>query len=158
MDKLTFPITPDDDLVCGVSALVAAGQPVLRPIHGHALIDTGATKTSVSSSILRKLGLNVPTVQTTTMALTGSVRVDLFEVGVCIIDGANPSAPMHVLPDLLVMELPAPLGQVDVLIGMDILLTTRFVLDEHAPIQFELDSSLEAHARRSKRSPRQPLA
>ena len=147
MDKLTFPITPDDDLVCDVligldgdttTTLVGAGQSVLRPIHGRGVIDTGTTKTSVSASILRKLGLNVPTVQATTMALTGGVRVDLFEVSVSILDLANPSAPMHVLPDLLVMELPAPLGQVDVLIGMDILLTTRFVLDG-ASRQFSLE-------------------
>lgn len=74
MPKLTFPIRPDG-LVCDVligldgkttTKLVAARQAILPPIPCRGLIDTGTDVTSVASTVLRRLGLNTPTVHATT--------------------------------------------------------------------------------------------
>jgi hypothetical protein len=93
------------------------------------LIDTGTDITSVASMVLRRLGLNTPTVQATTQTVSGAAHVDLFEVSVNVLNLGNPSDPKYVLPTLRIMELPTPLAAFDVLIGLDILLTTRLLLD-----------------------------
>jgi hypothetical protein len=59
-------------------------------------------------------------------------------VSVSITDFGTPGAPLFVQPTLLVMELPLALANVDVLIGMDILLGCRMLLDGPAR-QFTLD-------------------
>jgi hypothetical protein len=137
MPKLTFPVQRDG-LICDVligmdgqttAALVAAGQPVLPPILCRALIDTGTDITSVASLVLRRLGLNTPTVQATTQTVSGSAHGDLFEVSMNVLDLGNPSGPKYVLPTLRIMELPTPLSNFDVLIALDVLLTVRLLLD-----------------------------
>ncbi|HEY7428400.1 MAG TPA: hypothetical protein VH682_29480 [Gemmataceae bacterium] len=120
------------------TALVAVGQPVLAPILCRGLIDTGTDITSVASKVLRRLGLNTPTVQATTQTVRGSAPVDLFEVSVNVLDLGNPSRPKFVLPTLRIMELPTPLSNLDVLIGLDMLLRARLLLDGPGRI-FTLD-------------------
>jgi hypothetical protein len=46
-----------------------------------------------------------------------------------ITDFGNPASPLLTFPILPVMEIPAPLPTVDVLIGLDILRTIRLVVD-----------------------------
>lgn len=137
MATLTFPIQPDG-LICNVmigldgraaTTLVAAGQPVLAPILCRGLIDTGTDITCVASAVLRQLALNVPVARSKTGSTTGTAPVDLFEASVNVLDLRNLSGPKLILPDVLVMELPNPLPNLDVLIGLDVLLTTRLLLD-----------------------------
>jgi hypothetical protein len=137
MPKLTFPIQADG-LICDVlvgldgqttTMLVATKQPILPPIRCRGLIDTGTDSTCVASAILRQLGLSLPTVRTTTHTTTGSASVDLYDVSVNVLDLRVPSGPKLVLPDLRVMEVVATLPNFDVLIGLDVLLTARLLLD-----------------------------
>jgi len=58
----------------------------------------------------------------------GTPAVGLFRVPLSIFDPAQPLLSWFVYPDLLVMELP-PGTPVDVLIGMDVLLNCRMLLD-----------------------------
>jgi hypothetical protein len=146
MPTLKFPVRPDG-LLCDVlvgldgattTALAAAGQAIPPPIFCRALIETGTDVTSVTSAILRRLGLSVPTVQKTTQTAIGTAHVDLLEASVSVLDLGNPSGPKLVLPDLLVMEISATLPVFDVLIGLDVLLTARLFLDGPSRV-FSLD-------------------
>ncbi len=137
MATLTFPIQPDG-LICDVliglvgkttAALVAAGQAVLAPVLCRGLIDTGADITSIAPAVLRQLGLSIPVAKSKTRTTTGSAPVDLFEVSVNVLDLRNLSGPKLILPTVMVMEVPAPLLNLDVLIGLDVLLTARLILD-----------------------------
>lgn len=137
MATLTFPIQPDG-LICDVligldgkatTALVAARQAVLAPILCRGLIDTGTDITSVAPAVLRQLGLNIPVAKSKTRTTTGSSPVDLFEVSVNVFDLSNLSGPKLILPTVMVMEVPAPLSNLDILIGLDVLLTARLFLD-----------------------------
>lgn len=111
------------------TALVAARQHVLPPIPCRGLIDTGTDITCVTSRVLRQLGLNTPAVQATTHTTTGSASVDLYDVSLNVLDLRVPSGPKLVIPDLRIMETPAALPSFDVLIGLDVLRTTRLLFD-----------------------------
>lgn len=146
MPKLTFPLQ-SDGLICDVligldgratTALAISGQPILAPIRCRGLVDTGTDVTCVASAVLRQLGLNVPIFKSKTRTTTGTAPVDLFEASVGVLDLHNLSGPTLVLPDVLVMELSTPLTNIDVLIGLDVLLTARLVLDGPRQI-FTLD-------------------
>jgi hypothetical protein len=52
----------------------------------------------------------------------------LYRVSLSVFDPANPLVPWFVVPDLEVMELPSSV-RYDVLIGMDVLLECRLLLD-----------------------------
>lgn len=134
---MTFPIQ-SDGLVCDVligldgpttAALAAAGQPIRAPIVCRGLIDTGTDITCVNAAILRRLGLNTPSVHATTQTVSGSAYVDLFEVSINVLDLSQPSGPKLIFPTLRIMEPPNPLTNLDVLIGLDMLLTARLLLD-----------------------------
>jgi hypothetical protein len=111
------------------ASLVASGQPILAPILCRGLVDTGTDVTCVAPSVLRRLALTVPVAKSKTRSSTGSAPVDLFRVRVNVLDLRNLSGPKLILPDVLVMELPNPLTNLDVLIGLDVLLTARLLLD-----------------------------
>lgn len=100
-----------------------------RPIRCRGLVDTGSDATCVAPAILRQLGLHAPSVQTSTTTASGLASARLFEVSVSVMNLADPHTPMLVAPKLLAMELTTILPGLDVLIGMDILLTTRLILD-----------------------------
>jgi hypothetical protein len=63
--------------------------------------------------------------------------VKLFRISLSVFDLTRPSLPWFVVPDLEVMELP-PHIPLDVLIGMDVLLECRLLLDGPGR-QFTLD-------------------
>ena len=134
---MTFPIQPDG-LLCDVlvgldgqttTRLHAAGQAILPPVRCRGLIDTGTDVTCVAPAVLRRLGLNNPAHRTKTHTVSGVAAVDLFEVSLSVADLANLPGPMLVLPSLQVLEVPGTLPNLDVLIGMDVLLTARLLVD-----------------------------
>lgn len=137
MQELKFPITPDGmicDVLIGLNgqttkSLVSARQAISPPVPCRGLIDTGSDVTCVGSAVLRRLGLIAPIAKTTTTTISGTVPVDLFEVSRNILNLAASQGPMLVFSDLLVMELTGSVPKLDVLIGMDALLTTRLLLD-----------------------------
>ncbi len=84
--------------------------------------------TVISSAILRQLGVPVQghaTVHTT----AGVMAVELYEVSLGVTDFGLPNAPELVASTLRVMELTQVLPEVEILIGLDVLLTCRFRLD-----------------------------
>jgi hypothetical protein len=142
MPQITVPIQPDG-LICDVlvgldgkstAALQAAGRPLLAPTRCRGEIDTGTDVTCVAAAVVRGLGLSTPAQQRTTHTVTGQVRVNLFSVSLGVVNIADPASPMLVFPTLLVMEAPAPLPNLDVLIGLDILRTIRLVVDGPAGV------------------------
>jgi hypothetical protein len=108
--------------------LTARGLPVPTPIHCRGLLDTGSDVTAVSASIPARLGL-VPTRRATTTTAAGPTHVDLYTVSLSVTDAATPGAPMLSAPNLLVTQLAAPLPGVEVLIGLDVLLSACLLLD-----------------------------
>lgn len=145
MPKLTFPIQQKELRLSAMISLnhpamlglITAGQPLPVPISTIALLDTGSNITAVTTDVLQKLGIS-PIVQTSTHTARGSVPVQLFEVSLSIPPAGNLPGPMLTRSDLTVMELVDPPLDVEVLIGMDILLDCRLLLDGPGG-QFTLD-------------------
>ncbi len=145
MAQLTFPLQQNElRLVAVISlnhqamaALVAAGQPFPTPIWATGLIDTGSSISCITADIVQKLGIPA-VVHTSTRTASGSVPVRLFRVSLSIPPAGNLPGAMLTRDDLLVMELIDPPPDVDVLIGLDILLDCRLLLDGPAR-QFTLD-------------------
>src|SRR5207249_2622693 len=137
MPRLVYPVLPDGllvDVVVGLrrlttANLLAAGQPITRPVCARGVIDTGSDRTVVSAAILQRLGV-AASHQGSTQTITGSLSVQLFKVSVGVTDFGDPTAPELVEPDLLVMELVTALPvKIEVLIGLDILLGCKFLLE-----------------------------
>jgi hypothetical protein len=136
VSRLTFPVVPEGLAVPvwiglpgrATAQLVAAGQPVPAPVQARGLIDTGSDRTCVASALVHRFGLP-PAMQTSTTAVSGQIPVNLYEVSLSITDPATAGAPMLVEPDLLVMELPVALKNVDVLVGLDVVLECRLLID-----------------------------
>lgn len=135
MAQLTFPIVTDELLVDvrvnlhapALAGLQAAHRPAPASIVARAIIDTGSNASGISASAVQQLAL-VPYLQSQTQGIAGSVSVQLYRVSLSIFDAAQAHLPWLVQPDLLVMELP-PGVPVDVLIGMDVILCCRLLLD-----------------------------
>jgi hypothetical protein len=143
MSQLTFPVSPVGLAVpvwIGLSGTVIAvrygtGRPISPPVQARGLLDTGSDVTAVASWLLQ--GLPVATV-TTTHTVAGLVKVNLYEVSLGITDPGQPGSPWLTEADLLVMELAAVLPNVDVLIGLDVLLRYKLLLEGPAR-QFTLE-------------------
>ena len=130
-DMLTqsYPVSADGlalEVMIGLpgnafAPLVAAGQPVPAPILVRALIDTGSDVTCVAIRIPQQFGL-IPIGPSKTQTVSGSLPVNLYEVSLSIPGVSAVTGPLLVLPQLLVMELAQTLQNVDVLIGLDVLL------------------------------------
>lgn len=144
MAQLTFPISGSElwvDVRVNLSApdlvnVQTAGGPAPPSVFARAQIDTGSNVTVVAASIIGRLGI-APVVHTTTQGIAGPVSVRLFRVSLSILDVTQPHLPWVTEPDLLVMEAP-PNPPVDILIGMDVLLGCRLLVDGPAR-QFTLD-------------------
>jgi len=135
MPQLTFVIVPYGlvvDVVVNLEAAVllplrASGQ-VCPPIEATGLIDTASNVSGVSPAIVSQLGLSPVGPPTTTTGIGGPVTVQLYRVSLHIRDARAPNLPMFTLPSLLVMELPPGLS-CDVLIGMDVLMGCKLIVD-----------------------------
>jgi hypothetical protein len=119
------------------TALLAAGQPIGPPVQVRGLLDTATSVTSVVAWVLQRLGL-APTSSATTQTASGVVPVRLFTVSLSITDPTLPASSWLTQSDLLVMELTTVLQDTDVLIGLDILLACKLILDGPAR-QFSLE-------------------
>lgn len=145
MPQLTFPIALVEltlPVIVGLSHQdmvdrLAKRLPALRPVSTTGAIDTGSTITCIAAHIVQALGIP-EFAQTTTQTVSGSVPVRLFQVSLSISPAANQPGPMLTRSNLLVMELIDPIPGVEVLIGMDILLDCRLLLDGPGR-QFTLD-------------------
>jgi hypothetical protein len=137
MARLVYPIDPDGlfvDVVVGLrglttTRLVTAGQPITAPGAARGAIDTGSDVTAVSAAILQRLGL-AASYQKTTQTVSGQLTVQMFVVSIGMTNFSDPAAPELVESDLTVMELVTVLpNKIEVLIGLDVLRSCRFVLD-----------------------------
>lgn len=145
MSQLTFPVSLDGlclDAVIGLDgatcqALVTAGQAIRAPQPVRALIDTGTDITAVSSVVLQRLGVPVQYTASTHTA-AGVTKANLFEVSVALTDLSKASAPWLVESSWIVMDLTTALPGIEALIGLDLLLKYKFLLD--GPVgQFTLE-------------------
>ena len=145
MSQLTFSMPTGElklTVVIGLSGqesakLLATGLSIPTPVWANGFIDTGTNITCVARRVLQGLGLS-PSGSTKTQTARGQVSVNLFEVSLGIPPAGNLPGPMLTRSDLVVMELAAPIPDVEVLIGLDILLDCRLLLDGPAR-QFTLD-------------------
>lgn len=140
---LTFPITaPGLEVDVFVTLEEATLDPLKQagvappPIPGRGLIDTANDLTAISGTILRRLGTQ-PLANTTTHGVGGSVTVNLYRVGLSIIDSRNVSLPWLTFATLVVMDMPAGIP-FDVLIGLDIIRACIMHIDGPAG-QFTLE-------------------
>jgi hypothetical protein len=134
MAQLDFPIVPAG---LSVDVLVNLQASVLVPlrssgggpssVQGKGLLDTGSDVTGVALPILQQLG--VPVVRrVSTQGIGGTVQVNLYRVSLHVLDSNRLGLPWLSQPSLLVMEL-VPGFPCDVLIGMDVLLTCKMLVD-----------------------------
>ncbi len=136
MPRLTFPVAATGltvPVLVGLNRtsarkLHASGQPIPAPVQARGEIDTAANPTAVAPWILQKLGVRAGT-SATTQTAGGPVRVKLFKVSLSVIDPNRPGSPMLTYPDIRVSELATTLPDADVLIGLDLLLDIKFLLD-----------------------------
>lgn len=136
MPLLSFPIDKDGFRVPvlvgleqdAVLALHSLGLPILAPLHGRGLIDSGTDITCVASAMLQQYRLK-PVHTTTTTTASGQMSANLFEVSFSIAPQSGQPGSLFVHPILLVMELPTPIPGIDVLIGRDILNLCKTVID-----------------------------
>ena len=144
MPQLTFPIGSDGlcvDVFLNLDAAIlvplqSSGQPTPNPLPARGLIDTGSDLTVVSLPLLQQLGAAIqPPV--TTHGLSGPVRADTYLISLHILDFQNLVGPWLSHPTLSVMGLPLR-SKFDVLIGMDVLLGCKLLLDGPAR-QFTLE-------------------
>ncbi len=136
MAQLTFPVAKAGLAVpvwIGLSgdatnALLAAGQPLVLPVAGRGLLDTGTDVTAVAAWILRQLAIAATSKKCTHKA-SGQARVSVYQVSLGITDPAQSVRVWLTRPNHLVTELPAVLPDADVLIGLDVLLECKLFRD-----------------------------
>jgi len=115
------------------SALVTAGKPVPAPIGVQGEIDTGSNVTAISPWVFQKLGLSSPG-RSSTQTASGQVSVNLYEVSLAVLQISHQYHPSLTLPSVLVCELAITLPGVDVLIGLNVLLHCKLILDGPAGV------------------------
>lgn len=136
MAQLTFPLQQNElklAVVVGLNQsemakMAAAGQPLPAPIWTTGMLDTGSDISAVTADVIQKLGIS-SVAQASTHTAGGLASVRLFYVSLSIPPAGNLPGPMLTRSNLLVMELIDPPPDVEVLIGLDILLDCRLFLD-----------------------------
>src|SRR5262249_20324809 len=98
------------------------------PVWTTGILDTGTNVTCFATDLVRRLGL-ARMGQTTTQTASGSLSVDLFDISLSIPPLGRVAGPMLTYRDLVVMDLIDPIPAAAALIGLDILLTCRLLLD-----------------------------
>jgi hypothetical protein len=136
MPQLAFPVTVAGlapPVMVGIdgktsSALFAAGKSIAAPIQARGLLDTGSDITAIASWVLQKLALPIAA-KTVTSTAAGQINVNLYEVSLSITNPVQPNSPWLTLADLQVTELSAVLTDADVLIGLNVILQCRMIVD-----------------------------
>lgn len=135
MPTLIFPVDLDGLLLpvlIGLNgnetaARAAAAQPIPLPVSVNAIVDTGTNVTCVSQVVLSRLAV-AASGQATTNTAAGEAVVQLYEVSMSVPGQGN--APLTIVStNLTVMELPGSVPGVDVLVGLDVLLRYKLLLD-----------------------------
>lgn len=103
----------------------AGSSPLTTPDEAHGLIDTGASQTSISPRLVRKLGLQ-PTGRTGVQGATGAMDVDTHVVDLMLRFGRYSAV---VIENLEVCELDLGSAPFDVLVGRDILCQGVLTMD-----------------------------
>jgi hypothetical protein len=136
MARLAFPVQADGLIVdvvvwldrAAADDLSAQGLTLPTPVRCRGLLDTGTDISAISTATRTRLGLGRALQMTTTTA-AGPMNVDLYKVSLSVTNAAMPGAPLLNFPDLLVMEIATTLPTAEVLIGLDVLLSARLLLD-----------------------------
>jgi len=136
MDSLCFPLSTDGPIVEVLSGLngrdslscLNAGRTIPSPLRLRALIDSGADVTAVSPKVVQELELAVSE-KVSSQTAGGTAVVRLFNVSLSISGPLGSAGPMLHREDMVVSELAVTLPNIDVLIGMDILRQSMFILD-----------------------------
>jgi hypothetical protein len=145
MPQLTLPIVAGELALTGYAsvgtqqahALLASGQPLPRGAWVSAVVDTGTTLTCVSRAILRQLGL-APVGHGTTQTAHGPLVADVYRVSLSLLGHPGSAGPMLTFGDMKVLELVTPIGPIEVLVGMDVVLACKMTVDGPAG-QFTFD-------------------
>ena len=134
MPQLSFPFDHNGMFVdvllsCGgdrMKQLLAQNDPVPAPIWARGLIDTGTNVSAVSLAILQQLDIpKGDAVQS--VGIASEFATHYYEISLTIADKSASTGPTFAPPDVSVIHLEA-VG-VDVLIGLDLLVSCRLVLD-----------------------------
>jgi len=107
----------------------AAGQPIPSPVMTRGVIDTGSDVSVVARRIVAQLGVPSAAFRTT-QTVVGAVNVALVKVSLSLFGPVPLSPPMLTRENLIVMELPSPLPNIEVLIGRDVLSQCLLIDDE----------------------------
>jgi hypothetical protein len=136
MAFLTFPTTPAGlalPVYVGVDqqtavAHLASSQPVPSLLPTWGLVDTGSDLTAVAPWVLQQH--NLPVIHTvTTQTASGAVHVHVHSVSLSITDPNRSGSPTLTVPFLLVTQLATTLADADVLVGLNLLLQYKLLLD-----------------------------
>ena len=114
---------------CGsdrMAELLAQGEPILSPIWTRGMIDTGTNVSAVSLAIIHQLEIP-PGKAARSEGIGGEYASHYYDVSFTIADKPAKSGPTYSPPDVSVIHMEA-VG-VDVLIGLDLLVACRLVVD-----------------------------
>ncbi len=136
MPYFTYPLSPEGPVVPALiglndqdtAALVRAGQPVPRPVSVRALLDTAADGTCIPARVAQQLGLS-PRTQVTMHTASGSHQVNTYEISLSVVGPPGSAGGLLVWPALAATELTVSLPNIDVLIGLDVLRESLFLLN-----------------------------
>jgi hypothetical protein len=136
MAVLTFPINPDGlslDVLVGLDhqashGLLAQGVAMPRPQRVRALVDSGTDLTAVSAQVLSRLPFTAG-LPVRTHTAGGIITSASFFISLSIPPPAGMAGSLLVVARLLVTELTAPLPDLDVLIGLDVIRQYLWVVD-----------------------------
>jgi hypothetical protein len=137
MPQLSFPFDRNGMMVdvllsCGgdrLKQLLDQNAPVPAPVWARGMIDTGTNVSAVSLTLLRQLGIEGGK-EVKSEGIGGEFVTRSYEVSLTIADKAAPAGPTYSPPDVSVIHLDA--AGVDVLIGLDLLMACRLVIDGRA--------------------------
>jgi hypothetical protein len=97
-------------------------------VWGTAVLDTGTTLTCVSRTVIHQFGLT-SVGQGSSQTASGPLIADVYRVSLSIPPHQNLPGPLLTWAEVSVLELANVLPGVDVLIGMDLLLTIKTTVD-----------------------------
>jgi hypothetical protein len=116
-------------VVAAAAVPVGSGQQSSTRVSALGLLDSGSDVTVVHAAILQFLGIPPRQTSVKSQSVAGIRQSDLFDVTLNITDFTNAGAPAFVKSPLLVMDMPSALGKIQVLIGLDVLLDFRLLID-----------------------------